>query len=185
MTRNIRATLFAFFISTTLGLLWAGPVSAENLLSLQVGVYSPGSDYPGTAEDGKDFGIFYTRAASRVGFELGMHGYGTKLKGIADISVVGAEMLITFQKPMADVQPYAGLGMGYYSIEIDPAGGGGQTHQDGLGLVAEAGIRVFLEEIFLGLQLKGFTNDGGGNAIMPGDADYGGVSADLILGILF
>ena len=89
MTFNIKAVLSAFIILAAFCLFSGTPASAENLLSLQVGTYSAGSDYPDNKEDGGDFGIFYTNTHRRVGFEFGVHGYRTKLRGESDIGVVG------------------------------------------------------------------------------------------------
>ena len=184
MTGITKAAIRVLILCAAIGLLCAGSASAENLLSIQVGAYSPGSDYPETADDGGDFGIFYTNASRRVGLEIGMHGYGTKFKSGAEVSALGLEALVTFQKPMAGVQPYAGLGFGYYSIATKPVTGGEQAH-DGFGLVAEAGIRVFMDEMFLGLQVKGFTNNGQDRGLLAKDPDYGGKSASLMLGMVF
>jgi hypothetical protein len=184
MTLNIKAALSSFIIPAAFCLFAAAPASAENLLSFQVGVYSPGSDYPESKDDGGDFGIFYTNTHSRVGFEFGVHGYRTRLKGDSDIGVVGAELLFTFQDPMASVQPYAGLGVGYYAIEVDYERGGGQRH-NGNGFVAEVGVRGYLEGIFIGFQVKGFTNHSDEASRLTKDSDYGGVGATLILGVIF
>jgi len=183
MTVVTKSALIVFVMCALISSIFTVSASAENLLSIQVGAYSPGSDYPETADAGGDFGIFYTNASRRTGFELGMHGYGTKFASGAKVSALGLEVLMTFQKPLAGVQPYAGLGFGYYSIAIDPVLGGEQAH-DGLGLVAEAGIRVFLDEVFLGLQVKGFTNNGDDKGLLK-DRDYGGTCASLMLGLIF
>jgi hypothetical protein len=159
------------------------PASAENLLSLQVGAFSPGGDYPDNKNDGGDFGIFWTNFSRQVGFELGMHGYRTKLGGNTDIGVVGAELLVTFQNPMAPLQPYAGIGLGYYAVEVDRDWGAQSRHR-GHGIVAEVGVRGYMEDLFIGFQVKGFSNETDDPG-PPKDADYGGVSADIILGIVF
>lgn len=184
MTVNTRAVLRTFALSAALFLLTSVPANAENLLSLQVGAFAPGGDYRSNKDDGGDFGIFYTNTSRMVGFEAGMHGYRTKLKGQADVGVVGAEFLITFQNPMASLQPYAGLGVGFYSVEVDYDSGLEETHQ-GNGLVAEVGVRGYMESMFIGFQVKGFTNDGDDAGILPKGSDYGGVSATMVLGIIF
>ena len=184
MTFNIKAVLSAFITLAAFCLFSGTPASAENLLSLQVGTYSPGSDYPDNKDDGGDFGIFYTNTNRRVGFEFGVHGYKTKLRDTSDIGVVGTELLITFQDPMASIQPYAGIGLGYYAVEVDPDWGAEQRH-NGNGLVAEVGVRGYMEGMFIGFQVKGFTNESDYAGRMPKGPDYGGVSASIILGLIF
>ena len=184
MIVNCRCILKAITLSAVLFLSLSTPARAENLLSLQVGAFSPGGDYPGTMEDGGDFGIFYTNTTRRLGFELGMHGYRTKMRGSADVGIVGAELLVTFQDPMASVQPYGGLGFGYYTVEADYDSGAKEKYQ-GSGIVAEVGVRGYIESLFIGLQIKGFTNKVDEAGILPGDSDHGGVSVDMTLGMIF
>ena len=166
-------------------MIWpSGHAMAESLLSLHVGAFSPGGDLKDSSADGGgDFGIFYTYAGGSIGFEAGMHGYGSSV-GSTEIGVVGLELLITFQDPMATVQPYAGLGVGTYNIEIDPPGSAPDASEDGFGFVAEAGLRVYISDLFLGFQVKMFTNefDAGGSG---NELDYGGTSLNLILGTIF
>lgn len=160
------------------------PAGADNLLSLQLGVFSPGGDYPDNLDEGGDFGISYTNISRRLGFEAGMHGYSIKKDGWSEIGVVGAEFLLTFQDPMARLQPYAGIGFGVYSISINPASGPEDT-RSGKGLVGEAGLRLFLDEVFAGLQVKAFSNKWDPD-IYPGTLqDLGGGSVNLMLGVIF
>jgi len=185
MISNTKAVMSAFVILAAFCLLPVTPAAAENLLSLQVGTYSPGSDYPDNKDNGGDFGIFYTNTNRRVGFEFGVHGYKTKLTGESDIGVVGTELLITFQDPMASIQPYAGIGVGYYAVEVENTSGLQQRH-NGKGIVGEVGVRGYMEGLFIGFQVKGFTNDSNEAAgRMPKGSDYGGVSASIILGLIF
>ena len=119
-----------------------------------------------------------------MGFEAGVHGYGTSIGGWADLSVIGGELLVTFQDPVAVLQPYAGFGYGYYSIAVKPVFSAEETG-NGKGLIAEAGFRVFLDEMFMGLQVKGFRNKR--EKVFPSLKleDFGGSSANIVLGILF
>ena len=186
MSMILRRPLLALVLMAAFIIAGGGAVEAENLLSLQVGSYVSGSDYPASSEDGGgDFGIFYTNISRNVGFEIGVHGYGTPTNGLADVSVIGAELLVTVQDPMAVIQPYAGLGIGYYAITVNPLFGSEQTG-NGKGVVAEVGFRVYLEEVFLGLQLKGFQNKR--EDVFPAlkkTEDFGGRSVNLVLGLLF
>lgn len=154
----------------------AGDALADNLLSLQVGAFSPEGDYPDEYESGADFGVFYTNTNNKLGFELGMHGHSTSW-GSSEVDSVGMEFLLTFQDPMARVQPYAGLGVGAYAVTSQRVG---QLERSGTGkgVVAEAGVRVFVESLFMGFQFKAISNE-------MGDFSYGGNSVNLLLGLIF
>ena len=153
---------------------------AEGLVSMRIGVFYPGNDYSDAVADGGDYGIYYTNVSSTLGFEVGMHGYSLKGGG-EEIGVTGLEAMIIFQSdPSLTFQSYAGFGFGVYGISYDPAIGP-QRNEDGTGAVLQLGIRSFMETLFMGLQVKGFTNTWGGN----NDMDLGGYSTNIVLGMVF
>lgn len=179
-------TLTCFILAIALCMGMAQQAKAENLVSLYIGSFSPGGDYPDTAEEGGDFGVAYNNTDSTVGFEIGMHGYSTSAPYILDdidIGVIGLEGLITFQPVNSTVQPYVGIGIGSYSITMEYLG---ETETgSGSGIVAELGVRFFLDQVFLGLQVKGFTNTWEDPNNPDNKFNFGGSSTNMTIGISF
>lgn len=164
-------------------LLIAGAAHAEGLVSLHVGNFDPGSDYSKTLKEGPDYGIYYTYVAGTLGFEGGMHGYSVSDNSV-DIGVVGLEMLITMQPETETIQPYLGLGFGTYNIVVEPATGS-SSHGEGSGFIAQGGLRIYLEQSFVGVQVKTFTNKWEDPADPNRTVDYGGTSATIFIGTVF
>lgn len=180
----MKGKYIALLVAVFVVLLCPLMASADSLIALQLGVFSPGGDYPDTFDEGGDYGIVYTNISRRLGFEFGLHGYGIKKDVGADVGVIGAEFLVTFQDPLARIQPYAGFGFGFYSMSIYPATGAEDTGS-GKGIVGEVGVRLFLEEVFVGLQLKAFSSQWDDDLPQRTIQDMGGASVDLILGVVF
>jgi hypothetical protein len=161
------------------------------LLIVGFGTFTPGGDYEPIGKEewqtGPDFNVAVGLLFHEfLGFEVGMHGYGTEIGNDTagfEVSAVGLEFLLTIQPREARFQPFVGLGLGSYSTIITTKllGYRDERSYSGSGGVFKAGLRYFVGENFhMGFSVKAFSNnvqDDYGNT-----ADFGGTAFNFELG---
>lgn len=182
----MRKILLAGLLCISL-LMSAGSALAEDtFISINGSTFKPGSDYSTSWESsGVGGGLSYTMINEYAGFEFGLNGYAVDdPENKTDLSSMGLELLIHFQKPDSWFSPFVALGFSRYKttltttstigdIEESSAGGGG---------VLKVGARVFIKDnYYIGAYYKTLKNkvDLGG-----GEVDVGGSFVCVELGIV-
>jgi len=171
-----------FLLATALLVLapvLAAPAHAGGAyISVNGGMFNPGSDYPDDYETGLAAGLSYVMVNEYAGFEFGLGGYTVSSDLYdEDIKSIGLEMLVHFHKTDSTIQPFIALGLARYrnvftsgTLEETYTGGGG---------VLKVGARLYLSpRMFIGAYYKRLTNDVDLNT---GTLNLGG---DFILGEL-
>jgi len=164
MKRSLTSLIAALVVI----MLAAAPSAADdNLLSVNTGLFMPGQNYDSTYDSlGGSLGFSFIRVNEYAGFEVGLASY--HLGGSAyDTTAIGLEMLVHFQKPDYDFQPFFAMGMGVMSTDYGYQGG---TLSDvGVGFILKAGARYYFnvkrndysfekDRYFVSVYLKYFSN---------------------------
>ena len=164
-----------------------------------IGGFAPSADYDdklggvwtGGSDMAIDAGVFLSEY---MGFEVGLHVYTAETDEVAgltlEVGTVGLETLITFQSRDAALQPFGGLGFGYYANTLAVKFGGSTVAEEsgsGVGLVLKGGVRGFVtDNVFVQGYIKAFSNqqevDFGG---YPDTVNFGGTSYNAGVGVAF
>ncbi len=164
-----------------------------------IGGFAPSADYDdklggawtGGSDMAVDVGVFLSEY---MGFEVGLHVYTAETDEVAGLTLetgtVGIETLVTFQSRDASLQPFGGLGFGYYANTLAVKFGGSTVAEEsgsGVGLVLKGGVRGFVtDNVFVQGYIKSFLNqqemDIGG---YPDTVNFGGGSYNAGVGVAF
>ena len=164
-----------------------------------IGGFAPSADYDdklggawtGGSDMAVDVGVFLSEY---MGLEVGLHVYTAATDEVAGLTqeagTVGIETLVTFQSRDAALQPFGGLGLGYYANTLAVKLGGATVAEDsggGVGLVLKGGVRGFVtDRVFVQGYIKAFSNQQ--EADLGGYTDtvnLGGVSYNAGVGVAF
>lgn len=197
--RSIRYSIIVFIV-----LLLPAFALAEDgqerrgYLSVSYGSFDPGSDYGiingNDWETGNDLTLsiaapFTGDTGRYFGMGIDLHFYHTEVVtplGVITVNVVGLEPMLYLQNNDARLQPYAGIGIGFYHNTVSDVGPGvaGIDMEEGAGPLLKGGLRVFPgKKFFLGGYAKLFSNeveDSDGSTM-----DFGGTSYNFELGLAF
>jgi hypothetical protein len=175
------------------------------LISGSVGGFVPSADYDEklnifdayTWSGGPDVTFEIAALVSQyLGIEFGMHVYTAETDEVAgtkmEVGVFGMETLVIFQNREADIQPFGGIGFGFYSNHYAFKVNDNVIYEDdggGAGVVLKGGVRGFItDSFFLQGFVKAFSNiqeyqDKDGNVVDR--VNYGGSSFNVGLGVAF
>ena len=163
----MRNILAAFVLVLTLALSAAPARADDNLLSVNIGGFMPGTGYDNTYDSlGPMMGISLVRVNEFAGLEVGLSGFDIGSTG-SGTSALGLEVLVHFQGQDYDIQPFMALGMGYYKTQFWSSTMG-PIDNYGSGLVLKAGARYYFkpegqyvteqDKYFMGAYFKYFSN---------------------------
>jgi len=143
-----------------MAMAYAQPVSAEETyISVNGGMFFPGSGYPDDYDPGFSAGLSYIMVNEYAGFEFGLNGYtATSELYEEDVTGMGLELLVHFHKTDSTFQPFIAFGVGRYRTIFESPFL--EETINGGGSVLKVGARLFLgRSVFIGAYYKRFNND--------------------------
>jgi len=163
-----------------MAMVFALPASAEETyISVNGGMFLPGSGYPDDYDPGLSAGLSYIMVNEYAGFEFGLNGYtSTSDLFDEDVTGIGLEMLVHFHKTDSTFQPFIAFGVGRYRTTYEDSLG--TETVNGGGGVLKVGARLFLgRSVFIGAYYKRFDNDVVFTSSVVGPSGGSTVSAEI------
>ena len=167
MRRPLTICALSLIVAVVLALSALPAMAEDNLVSANLGLFSPGADYDNSYDSfGPMMGISLIRVNEYAGLEFGLSSYDIGSGG-SGASALGLEILVHFQGRDYDFQPFMALGMGVYETSFsDPYG---ELNDTGTGFVLKGGARYYFtidreyiteeDKYFVGAYLKFFSNN--------------------------